>query len=152
MVAFNSVALSLGPAVSAAALPQLPIRPRWFTCEVDAIDQPPKVETPLHTIQSLGTYSPFVSEASPFCRNVPDGFVVDQVTVLSRHGARSPTASALKKIQASVDKLANVTTVGDAALEFVKTYTTKGFQADQLTGESLGGKLSNFRLWQETAL
>lgn len=58
---------------------------------------------------------------------------IDQVQIYARHGARNPTASALKRIQASLAKVANRTST-DSTLSFLETYAYgEGVKADQLT-------------------
>ncbi|KAL7418618.1 hypothetical protein Q5752_007076 [Cryptotrichosporon argae] len=115
----------------AAAAPS-PLAPRWSSCETEPLSGPPNVSTPLDTIYGLGAYAPYISQHSSYCRNVPDGFVIDQVSIVSRHGARSPTASALKSIQSSLAKLANVT-ITNETLAFAQSYSLDGFTADALT-------------------
>lgn len=57
---------------------------------------------------------------------------IDQVQIYSRHGARNPTASALKKIVATLDKVVNRTST-DSTLSFLQSYSYGNVQADQLT-------------------
>lgn len=101
-------------------------------CDTAPYSSGPKVSTSEHTILSLGAYAPFISRPSSLCRDTPKGFTVDQVTIVSRHGARSPTASALKKITATIAKATNAT-ITDDTFAFVKNYTLDGYTADQLT-------------------
>lgn len=135
----TSYALLLSTALSAVtASPISPLLPHWYTCDTSAppLSSPLSVSTPLSTILSLGPYSPYVPQNSTLCRNVPDGFTVDQVTVLSRHGARSPTAGSTKLILAAVAAAKNTTgEVSDEAYAFIAGYNYTGFKADQLTGE-----------------
>jgi len=58
---------------------------------------------------------------------------IDQVQIYARHGARNPTANALKRIQASLAKVVNRTST-DSTLGFLETYSYgEGVKADQLT-------------------
>jgi hypothetical protein len=116
---------------------------RWYTptspeCTTVTISSPDTDaalgQTPLSKLSNLGPYSPFLSQQSFTCRDVPEGFTVDQVQIFARHGARNPTASALTKLEATLAKLANATSSIDPTLEFVtKGYTYGNVTADALT-------------------
>lgn len=91
------------------------------------------ITTPLSTVANQGPYSPFLLQPTDLPREVPSGWEVDQVSILMRHGARAPTASAAKKIAASLALLERRTSIKDPALAFVDGYTFTGFKADALT-------------------
>lgn len=57
---------------------------------------------------------------------------VDQVQIISRHGARNPTANALKKLKATIAKLAGAKT-SDPKLKFIETWRYPDVEADALT-------------------
>jgi hypothetical protein len=91
------------------------------------------ITTPLSTVANQGPYSPFLAQSSELPREVPDGWKIDQVSIIMRHGARAPTASAAKKIAASLALLDRRTAIADPELTFVEGYTFTGFKADALT-------------------
>ncbi|GKT45677.1 3-phytase A [Colletotrichum spaethianum] len=82
--------------------------------------------------QFWGQYSPFFSVPSEINAATPPGCEVTFVQILSRHGARDPTASKTANYKALVDRIhASVTNYGKG-FEFIKNYEyTLG--ADQLT-------------------
>ncbi|WYZ46303.1 hypothetical protein EsH8_IX_000528 [Colletotrichum jinshuiense] len=87
----------------------------------------------LETIsQFWGQYSPFFSVPSDINAATPPGCEVTFAQVLSRHGARDPTAGKTATYKALVDRIhASVPTYG-RGFEFIKTYEyTLG--ADELT-------------------
>ncbi|KAK1978507.1 histidine acid phosphatase [Colletotrichum cereale] len=79
-----------------------------------------------------GQYSPFFSVPSEISAATPPGCEITFAQVLSRHGARDPTASKTANYKALVDRIhANVTNYG-RGYEFIQAYEyTLG--ADQLT-------------------
>ncbi|KXT04293.1 hypothetical protein AC578_7967 [Pseudocercospora eumusae] len=79
-----------------------------------------------------GQYSPFFSVPSSISTDVPLGCTVTFANILSRHGARDPTASKTKVYNATIQKIhANVKSYPDK-YAFLKDYQyTLG--ADQLT-------------------
>ncbi|KAK2041562.1 histidine acid phosphatase [Colletotrichum somersetense] len=82
--------------------------------------------------QFWGQYSPFFSVPSEVSAATPPGCEITFAQVLSRHGARDPTAGKTVNYKALVDRIhANVTSYG-RGYEFIETYEyTLG--ADQLT-------------------
>ncbi|ORY68975.1 histidine phosphatase superfamily [Pseudomassariella vexata] len=79
-----------------------------------------------------GQYAPFFSVASDIDNSIPSGCDVTFVQVLSRHGARDPTASKTAKYNATVLKIQSSVTSYGSGFEFIKDYEyTLG--ADQLT-------------------
>ncbi|KAK1507675.1 histidine acid phosphatase [Colletotrichum tamarilloi] len=82
--------------------------------------------------QFWGQYSPFFPVPSDIDTATPQGCEVTFAQVLSRHGARDPTAGKTATYKALVDRIhANVTNYGKG-FEFIKTYQyTLG--ADELT-------------------
>ncbi|KAK2018163.1 histidine acid phosphatase [Colletotrichum eremochloae] len=82
--------------------------------------------------QFWGQYSPFFSVPSEISAATPPGCEITFAQVLSRHGARDPTASKTASYKALVDRIhANATSYG-RGYEFIETYKyTLG--ADQLT-------------------
>ena len=81
---------------------------------------------------SMGSYSPYMGQISPICRDVPAGFTIDQVQVYSRHGARNPTNGSLKSILKTLDKVVNRTSTVDI-LKFVQDFKYGDVKAEQLT-------------------
>lgn len=80
-----------------------------------------------------GQYSPYYSVPSRIPDFLPPGCRIDQVSILSRHGARDPTSSKTKTYQALVQKVQASVTNFPAKYAFLKTFKyTLG--ADQLTG------------------
>jgi len=57
---------------------------------------------------------------------------VDQVQIVSRHGARNPTANALKKLKKTISQLSSAKT-SDPKLKFIETWTYPEVEADALT-------------------
>ncbi|KAK3687294.1 histidine phosphatase superfamily [Podospora appendiculata] len=84
------------------------------------------------TTHSWGQYSPFFSVPSELDASVPAGCHLTFAQILSRHGARDPTASKTASYNASIVKIHNTVTAYGAGYEFIKDYQyTLG--ADQLT-------------------
>ncbi|KAI6363096.1 hypothetical protein MCOR25_006038 [Pyricularia grisea] len=79
-----------------------------------------------------GQYSPFFSLPSEINASVPSGCEVTFAQILSRHGARDPTASATANYAETIDQIhLSVTNYGEG-FEFIKDYEyTLG--ADQLS-------------------
>ncbi|KAI5475903.1 acid phosphatase, phytase [Pseudohyphozyma bogoriensis] len=75
---------------------------------------------PSYIATNLGAYSPYAAAGT--YPAPPVGCTIDQVNILQRHGARFPTASAGKKIEASVAKLKTATSFS-TLLDFVPEYT-----------------------------
>ncbi|KAI4240541.1 MAG: hypothetical protein LQ352_007616 [Teloschistes flavicans] len=80
-----------------------------------------------------GQYSPFFSVPSDISDNVPPGCKITFAQVLSRHGARDPTASKTKAYNSTIQKIkANVPQFPSGKYYFLNTFEyTLG--ADQLT-------------------
>lgn len=91
------------------------------------------INSPLFVVGNQGPYSPFLSQESYLPRGTPEGWTIDQVSVIMRHGARNPTASAGKKISASLALLNNRTSIADSAFDFVDGYSFDNYTADALT-------------------
>ncbi|KAH6661214.1 histidine phosphatase superfamily [Truncatella angustata] len=82
--------------------------------------------------QYWGQYSPYFTVPSEIDAGVPESCQVTFVQMLSRHGARDPTASKTAKYNATVQQIQSSTTSYGAGYEFIKDYEyTLG--ADQLT-------------------
>ena len=67
----------------------------------------PKVsppDFPPATFHHLAQYSPYFA-LEPSYVAPPDGCIVDQASILQRHGSRYPTSAAARVIQLTVDKL-----------------------------------------------
>ncbi|KAI5476256.1 acid phosphatase, phytase [Pseudohyphozyma bogoriensis] len=75
---------------------------------------------PSYIANSLGPYSPYAAQRT--YPSPPVGCTIDQVNILQRHGARYPTASAGKRIAASVTKLKSATSFG-SSVAFAQNYT-----------------------------
>ncbi|KAI1503910.1 histidine phosphatase superfamily [Biscogniauxia marginata] len=81
---------------------------------------------------SWGQYSPFYSVPSNVSASVPGGCEITFAQVLSRHGARDPTAAKTAAFAAMIEKVQRNTTEYSPDYEFIKDYKyTLG--ADQLT-------------------
>ncbi|KAI0597873.1 histidine phosphatase superfamily [Biscogniauxia sp. FL1348] len=81
---------------------------------------------------SWGQYSPFFTVPSTISASVPGECEITFAQVLSRHGARDPTAGKTASYAALVDKIHSNVTEYSKAYEFIKNYEyTLG--ADQLT-------------------
>lgn len=91
------------------------------------------ITTPLSVVGNQGPYSPYISQTSYLPRTVPEGWNVDQVSIIMRHGARFPTKNAGKRIDASLALLDNRTSIADADFAFVDGYTFSDYTADELS-------------------
>lgn len=82
--------------------------------------------------QNWGQYSPYFSVPSEIDASVPESCEVTFVQMLSRHGARDPTASKTAQYNATIQAIQSSTTSYGAGYEFIEDYVyTLG--ADQLT-------------------
>lgn len=79
-----------------------------------------------------GQYSPVFSVPSKISSDIPEGCEVTFASVLSRHGARDPTASKSKIYQDLIERIQNSVTHYDHGFEFIKDVEYK-LGADQLT-------------------
>lgn len=75
---------------------------------------------PIYISRHLGPYTPWYAVGQ--YQAPPASCQLEQVSILQRHGARFPTASAGKKYAASVAKLQQNATSLAANLQFVKSY------------------------------
>ncbi|CAD6453821.1 905aaf9e-c740-4d0c-89ae-0208da39154b [Sclerotinia trifoliorum] len=69
-----------------------------------------------------GQYSPYFSVPSEISASVPDQCEISFAQILSRHGARDPTAGKTVKYMALIDKIHNTTTSYGADYTFIKKY------------------------------
>ncbi|TDZ31769.1 3-phytase A [Colletotrichum spinosum] len=82
--------------------------------------------------QFWGQYSPFFSVPSDISAATPEGCEITFAQVLSRHGARDPTASKTQAYKDLVDRIHNTVNTYGREFEFIKDYQyTLG--ADELT-------------------
>ncbi|GAA5851743.1 hypothetical protein JCM9279_004391 [Rhodotorula babjevae] len=102
------------------------------TASTQAAAIPATVVNPLpsYISQHLGPYTPWFPVGD--YEAPPASCQLEQVSILQRHGARFPTASAGKKYAASVAKLQQNATSLAGNLQFVKSYTYS-LGADTLT-------------------
>ncbi|KAI9640700.1 NAD-dependent isocitrate dehydrogenase [Ciborinia camelliae] len=79
-----------------------------------------------------GQYSPYFAVPSEISASVPDQCEISFAQILSRHGARDPTASKTAKYTALIDKIHNTAISYGADYTFIKDYEYS-LGADQLT-------------------
>ncbi|KAI1870153.1 hypothetical protein JX265_006323 [Neoarthrinium moseri] len=114
-----------------------------FTLHVEACRPAPQPSTSCDSVDRgyqcrpeishfWGQYSPYFTVQSEIDASIPSGCEVTFVQMLSRHGARDPTASKTKTYNSTVAAIKKSTTSYGPGYEFIKDYEyTLG--ADQLT-------------------
>jgi hypothetical protein len=85
-----------------------------------------------HISQFWGQYSPYFSTPSEFSTDIPDQCQITFAQILSRHGARDPTASKTTKYAELVDRIHSNATAYGTGYGFIKDYKYR-LGADQLS-------------------
>lgn len=104
--------------------------------------------------QYWGQYSPYFAVPSEIDNEIPDCCTITFAQVLSRHGARDPTASKTASYNATISKIHSKVQNYSTAYQFIKDYQyTLG--ADQLTlfgeQEMINSGIKFFERYQELA-